>query len=143
MTTRTSSARWQGDLKGGNGSLSLGSGAFEGQYNFNSRFEEGVGTNPEELVAAAHAACFSMALSNLLAQAGTPPVSVHTDANVTLRPVDGMPTITKIALVTVGRVPGLDEAAFVEHARAAKAGCPVSRALAGVPEITLQASLAE
>ncbi len=82
-----------------------------------------------------------MALSNLLAQSGNPPESVHTDATVTLRPVDGVPTITKIALVTVGRVPGIDDAAFVEHAQAAKAGCPVSRALAGVPEITLEASL--
>ena len=87
------------------------------------------------------AACFSMALSNLLAQAGNPPDSVQTEATVTPRPVDGTPTITKIALVTVGRVPGLDEAAFVEHAKSAKAGCPVSRALAGVPEITLEASL--
>jgi osmotically inducible protein OsmC len=82
-----------------------------------------------------------MALSNLLATSGSPPDSVHTDATVTLRPVDGAPTITKIALVTVGRVPGIDEAAFVEKALAAKAGCPVSRALAGVPEITLEASL--
>ncbi len=83
-----------------------------------------------------------MALSNALAKAGHPPVSVRTDATVTLRPVDGVPTIAKIALVTVGQVPGLDEAAFVEQAKAAKAGCPVSRALASVPEITLDASLA-
>jgi osmotically inducible protein OsmC len=82
-----------------------------------------------------------MALSNLLAQAGSPPESIHTDATVTLRRVDDRPTITKIDLVTVGRVPGLDEAAFIEHATAAKAGCPVSRALASVPEITLAASL--
>ena len=80
-------------------------------------------------------------LTSILAQAGTPPESVHTDATVTLRPVDGRPTITNIALVTVGRVPGIDEASFQEHAAAAKAGCPVSRALAGVPEITLDASL--
>jgi osmotically inducible protein OsmC len=79
----------------------------------------------------------------MLAKAGNPPDSVHTDATVTLRPVDGSPTITKIALVTVGRVPGIDEAAFIEHAQAAKAGCPVSRALASVPEITLEASLAQ
>ena len=82
-----------------------------------------------------------MALSSLLTQAGTPPDSVHTDATVTLRPVDGKPTISKIDLVTVGKVPGIDEATFTEHALAAKAGCPVSRALAGVPEITLEASL--
>jgi osmotically inducible protein OsmC len=84
-----------------------------------------------------------MALSNMLAKAGNPPDSVRTEATVTLRPVDGAPTITKIELVTVGRVPGLDAAAFVEHANAAKAGCPVSRALASVPEITLEASLAD
>ena len=86
-------------------------------YTFKSRFEDGPGSNPEQLIAAAHAACFSMALSSRLAQAGTPPDSVHTDATVTLRPVDGTPTITKIALVTVGRVPGLDEAAFVDTPR--------------------------
>ena len=83
-----------------------------------------------------------MALSNILAEAGSHPDSVHTDATVTLRPIDGVPTITKIDLVTVGNVPGIDEVAFVEHAKTAKAGCPVSRALAGVPEITLEASLA-
>lgn len=96
----------------------------------------------EQLIAAAHAACFSMALSNILAEAGSHPDSVHTDATVTLRPIDGVPTITKIDLVTVGNVPGIDEVAFAEHAKTAKAGCPVSRALAGVPEITLEASLA-
>jgi osmotically inducible protein OsmC len=136
------SAEWQGDVPTGTGTFTAGD-TISGGYTYKSRFEDGPGSNPEQLIAAAHAACFSMALSNLLAQAGTPPESVHTDATVTLRPVDGMPTITKIALVTVGRVPGLDEPAFVEHAQAAKAGCPVSRALAGVPEITLQASLAQ
>jgi osmotically inducible protein OsmC len=115
--------------------------ALSGGYTFKSRFEDGPGSNPEQLIAAAHAACFSMALSNLLAQSGQTPDTVHTDATVTLRPVDGRPTITKIELVALGRVPGLDQAAFAEHARAAKAGCPVSRALAGVPEITLEASL--
>ena len=84
-----------------------------------------------------------MALANILAQAGNPPESIHTDATVTLRPVEGAPAITKIALTTVGRVPGIDEAAFKEHAMTAKAGCPVSRALAGVPEITLEASLVQ
>jgi lipoyl-dependent peroxiredoxin len=135
------SAEWKGDLPTGTGTFSVGD-TISGGYTFKSRFEDGPGSNPEQLIAAAHAACFSMALSNLLAQAGTPPDSVHTDATVTLRPIDGRPTITKIALVTIGRVPGLDEATFVEHAKAAKAGCPVSRALAGVPEITLEASLA-
>ena len=134
------SAEWKGDLPTGAGTFTAGD-SITGGYTFKSRFEDGPGSNPEQLIAAAHAACFSMALSNMLAQAGTPPESVHTDATVTLRPVDGKPTITSIALVTVGRVPGLDEAAFVEHAKAAKAGCPVSRALAAVPEITLEASL--
>ena len=135
------SAEWKGDVPTGNGTFTAGD-TISGGYTYKSRFEDGPGSNPEQLIAAAHAACFSMALSNLLAQAGTPPDSVHTDATVSLRPVDGVPTITKVALVTVGKVPGIDEAAFVEHAKAAKAGCPVSRALAGVPEITLEASLA-
>jgi len=134
-------AEWKGDVPTGAGTFTAGD-SISGGYTFKSRFEDGPGSNPEQLIAAAHASCFSMALSNLLAQAGTPPDSVQTEATVTLRPVDGAPTITKIALVTVGRVPGLDEAAFIEHALAAKAGCPVSRALAGVPEIILEASLA-
>src|SRR5260221_986307 len=135
------SAEWKGDVPTGSGTFTAGD-TISGEYSYKSRFEDGPGANPEQLIAAAHASCFSMALSNILAQAGTPPESVHTDAAVTLRIVDGVPTITKIALVTVGRVPGIDDAAFAEHAAAAKAGCPVSRALAGVPEITLEASLA-
>jgi len=134
-------AQWKGDLKGGGGTFVAGD-SITGDYSYKSRFEDGPGANPEQLIGAAHAACFSMALSNLLAEAGSPPDSVDTEAIVTLRLVDGAPTITKIALTTVGRVPGLDEAAFVEHAEAAKAGCPVSRALSGVPEVTLDASLA-
>src|ERR1700677_2140892 len=134
-------AEWKGDVPTGSGTFTAGE-TISGEYSFKSRFEDGPGANPEQLIAAAHASCFSMALSNLLAQAGTPPESVHTDATVTLRLVDGAPTITAIALVTVGKVPGIDEPTFVEHASAAKAGCPVSRALAGVPEITLDASLA-
>ena len=135
------SAEWKGDLPSGSGTFTAGD-TISGEYSFKSRFEGGPGSNPEQLIAAAHASCFSMALSNILAGGGHPPESVHTDATVTLRMVDGVPTITKIALVTVGRVPGIDAAAFAEHAAAAKAGCPVSRALAGVPEITLEASLA-
>jgi len=135
------SAEWTGDVPTGTGTFTAGD-TISGGYTYKSRFEDGPGSNPEQLIAAAHAACFSMALASILARSGNPPDSVHTDATVTLRPVDGTPTITKIALVTVGRVPGLDEAAFVDHALAAKAGCPVSRALAGVPEITLEASLA-
>jgi osmotically inducible protein OsmC len=134
-------AEWKGDLPSGTGTFTAGD-TISGGYTFKSRFEDGPGSNPEQLIGAAHAACFSMALSNILAQAGSPPESVHTDATVTLRLVDGAPTITKIDLVTVGKVPGLDEATFVEHANAAKVGCVVSRALAGVPEITLHASLA-
>jgi lipoyl-dependent peroxiredoxin len=134
-------AEWKGDVPTGHGTFTAGD-TISGEYSYKSRFEDGPGANPEQLIAAAHASCFSMALSNMLAQAGTPPESVRTDATVTLRLVDGAPTITKIALVTVARVPGIEEAAFLEHAAAAKAGCPVSRALAGVPEITLDASLA-
>src|SRR5882672_6506190 len=136
------SAEWKGDLPTGGGSFTAGD-TISGGYTYKSRFEDGPGSNPEQLIAAAHAACFSMALANMLAQAGSPPDSIHTDATVTLRRIDEKPTIAAIALVTVGRVPGLDEAAFVEHAKAAKAGCPVSRALAAVPEITLEASLAQ
>ena len=134
------SAEWKGDLRTGTGTFTAGD-TISGEYSYRSRFEDGPGANPEQLIAAAHASCFSMALSNILAEAGTPPDSVRTDATVTLRPVDGAPTITRIDLVTEGRVPGIDEAAFIEQAKNAKAGCPVSRALASVPEITLEASL--
>jgi osmotically inducible protein OsmC len=134
------SAEWKGDLKGGAGTFTAGDG-ISGDYSFRSRFEDGPGANPEQLIAAAHASCFSMALSAALADAGTPVNSVKTDATVTLRFVDGAPTITAINLTTVGDVPGIDEAAFKEAADGARAGCPVSRALAGVPEITLDASL--
>ena len=134
-------AEWKGDIPSGAGTFSAGD-SISGGYTYKSRFEDGPGANPEQLIGAAHASCFSMALSSLLAQDGHPADSVQTQATVTLRIVDGRPTITKIDLVTVGRVPGIDEAAFVEKANAAKAGCPVSRALSGVPEITLEASLA-
>ena len=135
------SAEWKGDLRAGTGTFTAGD-TISGEYSFKSRFEDGPGANPEQLIAAAHASCFSMALSNILAEAGTPPDSVRTDARVTLRLVDGNPTITTIALFTVGRVPGIDESTFQRLAAEAKAGCPVSRALASVPEITLEASLA-
>jgi lipoyl-dependent peroxiredoxin len=133
-------AEWRGDLKSGTGTFTAGDG-ISGDYSFRSRFEDGPGANPEQLIAAAHASCFSMALSAGLADAGTPVESVTTDATVTLRVVDGAPTITTIALRTVGRVPGIDEATFTAAAEEAKRGCPVSRALAGVPEVTLEASL--
>ena len=134
-------AEWKGELQTGSGTFTAGED-IHGEYSFKSRFEDGPGANPEQLIAAAHSACFSMALSNALAEAGTPVDSVKTDATVTLRMIDGAPTITKIALVTVGQVPGIDEAAFKEAADGAKANCPVSKALAGVEEITLEASLA-
>jgi osmotically inducible protein OsmC len=141
MATRNGSAVWKGDLKGGGGEVTVGDGVFSGSYSFQSRFEEGEGTNPEELIAAAHAACFAMAFSNVLSEAGHVPDSVSTTAKVQLRPLDGKPTIASIELDVEGRAPGIDEATFLEHAEAAKADCPVSRALAGVPEITLNARL--
>ncbi len=142
MATRNGSAVWKGNLKEGSGELSVGDGVFSGAYSFSSRFEEGEGTNPEELIAAAHAACYSMAFSNVLTEAGHAPESVSTTAKLQLRPLDGKPSIASIELEVEATVPGIDEAAFQEHAEAAKVGCPVSRALAGVPEISLEARLA-
>ena len=142
MATRSGTAEWRGDLQSGSGRLSLGSALFEGMYSFKTRFEEEPGTNPEELIAAAHAACFSMALSNILSSEGHTPDSVNTTAKVHLRQVDGAPTIAKIDLVTEGRVPGIDQGQFTEYAEKAKADCPVSRALGGVSEMTLDATLA-
>ncbi|GLY05458.1 MULTISPECIES: OsmC family protein [Actinoplanes] len=137
MTIRTSSAVWNGDLKSGTGDIALGSGALNSAYTFASRFEDGAGTNPEELIAAAHAACFSMFLANVLAGAGHTADSVRTVAAVTLG--DG-PAITGIALTTEARVPGLAAEAFATHVETAKAGCPISAALAAVP-ITVTAAL--
>ncbi len=142
MAARKGTAEWKGDLKGGAGEVTVGDGVFQGQYSFASRFEEGDGTNPEELIGAAHAACYAMALSAALAEGGNVPDSIKTEADVTLRFVDGAPTIAKIDLSVVGSVPGIEEAAFLETAEEAKKACPVSRALAGVPEINLTASLA-
>ena len=142
MATRNGSAEWRGDLPSGSGTVTVASGLFEGAYSFKSRFEEGTGTNPEELIAAAHASCYAMALSNILAEHGHAPESVNATAKVQLRNVDGAPTIAHIALDVEGRVPDIDEAHFLEHAQEAKEGCPVSRALAGVPEIELNARLA-
>jgi osmotically inducible protein OsmC len=141
MTDRTGSAQWQGDLQSGAGTLRVGDGVFEGAYSFRSRFEEGTGTNPEQLIAAAHAACFTMALANILSSAGHVPDSVHTDANVHLRFVDGAPTIVRIDLDTQGQVPGIDAGQFQKFAEDAKVSCVVSRALAAVPEIVLTATL--
>lgn len=140
MTVRKSKARWQGDLKSGSGHMALGSGAWEGQYSFGSRFEEGTGSNPEELIGAAHAGCFSMALSNILAEAGHTPDSVETEAHVHLEVGDDGPAISRIELVTEAVVPGIGEDEFQQHADAAKKGCPVSKLLTGA-EITLEATL--
>ena len=136
---RTANAHWAGDLKAGKGSIKLGSGAFEGPYSFGTRFENAKGTNPEELLGAAHAGCFTMALSLALTTAGHPPTSLDTTATVHMNKVgDGM-SITGIDLVTHGVVPGVSAAEFQQHAEAMKAGCIISRAL-NVP-MTLKATL--
>ena len=137
---RTADARWEGDLKGGQGSMRLGSGAFEGEFSFGTRFEGAPGTNPEELIGAAQAGCFSMALSLGLTQAGTPPKSIETHATVHREKVGEGLSITGIDLVTKGDVPGLSAADFQRHAEDARKNCIVSRALS-VP-ITLRATLA-
>ncbi len=140
MPTRTSSAVWNGDLKSGSGSVKLGSGAYEGQYSFVSRFEEGTGTNPEELIGAAHAGCFSMALAAALSREGYTVNNVTTTSSVVLDKTDAGMAITQINLVTKGDVEGIDEAKFKAAAEATKTGCIVSRALSAVP-MTLDASL--
>ena len=137
MATRNADAVWEGTLKEGSGTMRVGSGLFEGPYSHASRFENGEGTNPEELVGAALAGCFSMFLSALLTNAGYVPERIASTAKVHLR--QG-PTIELIELVTEATVPGLDEATFQEKAAAAKSACPISKALAG-PEITLKATL--
>jgi osmotically inducible protein OsmC len=141
MTARNGSAEWRGSIESGSGTVTVGDGVFEGAYSYESRFAEGEGTNPEQLIAAAHAACFTMALSSVLGAAGHVPDSLHTNARVQLRNIDGAPTLTRIDLETEGQVPGIDDQQFQQHAEAAKANCPVSRALAGIPEIALEAKL--
>jgi osmotically inducible protein OsmC len=140
MAKRTADAVWTGDLPAGAGEITLGSGAFKGPYTYKSRFEEGAGTNPEELLGAAHAACFTMALTYALSQAGHAPVRVRTQARVTFGPVAGGFAISRIDLETEGEVPGVDAATFQTIAAEAKAGCPVSKALAAVP-VELKATL--
>ena len=140
MATRTASAVWNGTLKEGKGSMKLGSGAFEGAYSFSSRFEEGTGTNPEELIGAAEAGCFSMALSANLEKAGHPAKQIQSTATVKLEMVDGKPRITSIDLKTDAEVPGIDKAKFDEIAEQTKKGCPVSVALSGT-QINLNATL--
>lgn len=141
MPERKASARWNGTLKDGDGTMRLGGGAYEGKYSFTSRFEEGAGTNPEELIAAAHAGCFSMALSGALTKSGHEPKRVSTTAKVSIEKVGEGFTITRIRLETEGEVPGMDEATFREHAEGAKKNCPVSRALAAVETIEVEARL--
>lgn len=141
MATRNASAMWQGNLTEGDGSMALGSGAWEGPFTFKSRFEEGQGTNPEELIGAALAGCFTMQLSHALSEAGHVPDSVQTQAKVQIRNIDGNPTIAQIDLATRARVPGLDDDAFQQQAKVAKDGCIISRALAGVGNITVDATL--
>lgn len=140
MPKRTGSAEWTGGLKGGDGSLSLGSGAFQGAYSFGSRFEEGGGTNPEELIGAAHAACFSMALAGALEKEGHEPERVSTTANVQLRVDDDGARIATVTLDCEAEVPGIEDSAFQQIAEGAKENCPVSKALAGV-DIELDATL--
>ena len=141
MPVRTSEAVWSGDLPTGSGTMKVGDGAYEGSYSFPSRFQEGAGTNPEELLAAAHAGCFSMALSHGLSQAGYVPTRVHTRADVHFGPdPNGGFHISKIELHTDADVPGLDADAFQEHAENAKKGCPVSKLFTGA-EIVLHANL--
>lgn len=141
MPTSSATAVWNGKLKDGTGHYAAGSRAFKGDYTFATRFEGKSGTNPEELIAAAHAACFSMALSAGLELAGTPAIEITTRASCTLETVGGGPKITKMRLETTGTVPGIDQAAFLKAAETAKDGCPVSGALKGNVAFELDARL--
>lgn len=141
MPERKAEAKWTGSLRDGSGELSLGSGAWKGPYDFRSRFEQGGATNPEELLGAAHAGCFTMAMTAAFAREKLAPTELRTTATVHLKQEGGNVSIPKIQLVTRGRVPGVDQAKFAEVAEFAKANCPVSKALAGVAEITLDARL--
>jgi osmotically inducible protein OsmC len=140
MATRNGSAVWRGDLQGGEGRITVGNGVHEGPYSFKSRFEDGEGTNPEELIAAAEAGCFTMAMSLMLGNEGHTADELQTDARAELRNVDGAPTITKMILKTRGRVPGLDQATFEKIANQAKETCVISRALAGIETFELEAT---
>jgi osmotically inducible protein OsmC len=140
---RTASAVWHGTLKEGKGTISTHSGVLkDSQYSFSTRFADGIGTNPEELIAAAHAGCFTMALSNELTTANLPPESLETTATVTFERTDAGPTITKILLATTAKVPGADKEAFDKAAQGAKNNCPISRLFKNNTEITLDAKLA-
>jgi len=141
MTISNAEAVWEGGLKQGNGRFKAASGAFGGAYTFSTRFESAEGTNPEELIAAALSACFSMALAGALEAAGTPPTRIATQAACTVEKASGGFRIAKIRLVTRGAVPGVDQAAFRQAAEGAKQGCPVSRALHDDVAIELDAQL--
>lgn len=141
MAIRHANARWEGSLQEGNGRTTGQSGAFDVPFSFKTRFGDEPGTNPEELIGAAHAGCYSMALSGGLGRAGFNPDYVNTTANVHFGPVDGKPTIYKIELVVEASVPGIDDAQFQEIALATKDGCPISRALGAVSEIVVNATL--
>ena len=140
MAVRSAEAKWSGTLQEGKGNIKLESGAFEGAYSFSSRFEEGTGTNPEELLGAAHAACYSMALNEALGREGFSPEYVNTTAKVHMVKTDDGLTITKIDLITEAKIPNIDEATFMAQAEAAKTGCIISRALSAV-EMSLEATL--
>ena len=140
MPVRNADAVWEGNLKDGRGNVKVGSGAFEGKYSFGTRFENAPGTNPEELIAAAHAGCFSMALAAGLGKAGFNPTRVYTTAKVSIDKVGEGFKITKIQLQTEAEVPGIDEKTFQQHAQQTKTGCPVSQALSAVP-MELEAKL--
>jgi lipoyl-dependent peroxiredoxin len=140
MPTSNAQAVWEGTLKKGKGTMAVGSGVFEGAYSFATRFENSAGTNPEELIGAAHAGCFSMALSMLLEKAGHPPREIQTRAEVKLEQVDDGFAITRIRLQTEADVPGMSVEDFEKQAEAAKNGCPVSKALSGTA-IDLEATL--
>ena len=141
MAVRRANARWEGGLKGGKGSFSAGPG-IEGAYSFSSRFEEGAGSNPESLLGAAHAACFSMALSAALERNGTPATSVSTEAAVSLEKLEAGMTVTKVRLTVRGVVPGMSQADFAKAAEGAKTGCVISRALSPSVAVELDAALA-
>jgi lipoyl-dependent peroxiredoxin len=141
MAIRTATAEWKGDLPSGTGAFSGASGMLDGQYSFESRFGEGGGTNPEELIAAAHASCFSMFLAGVLSQGGNTPESVQTESRVQiLKDGEGF-TVTRIDLATVGRVSGIDDAGFQQAAEVAKENCPISKALGAVAEMNVDATL--
>jgi len=141
MTARNGSADWHGDVRTGSGTITVGEGVFSGPYSYDSRFGEHQGTNPEQLIAAAQAGCFTMALASKLASEGHPPELLRTNATVHLRMHDGSISLARLEIETEGSVMGIDEQQFQRYAEDAKATCPVARALSGIPEIVLRATL--